>query len=291
MLSGKKWQWYIEKKTDTDYIMHSISESIYFGKTKFQDVGIIKNPVYGKMLILDGDTQSSQTDEFIYHECLVHPAMICSKKSEKILVLGGGEGATLREILKHKYVKEAVMVDIDKELVLLCEKHLPEWSDGAFKNPKTKLVFQDARKYLTESKKKYDVIISDLTEPFPGSPSCSLFTEEFFEIIKAHLNLDGVFVLQASKGDFQLLNLHTIIYKTLKNVFKTARSFSAQVPSFGAAWAFVICSDKIDPLKLTPKEIDNLISQRIKGKLKFYDGETHQHIFSLPKWYKEALNK
>lgn len=291
MPKDRNWQYYIEKQPGSNLLIHSISETIYSGKTKFQDVGIIKTPTYGKMLILDGDTQSAELDEFIYHESLVHPALLCHPNPEKILILGGGEGATLREVLKHKSIKEVTMVDIDQEVVQLCEKYLPEWSQGAFRHPKAKLVFQDARRFLAESNQNYDVIISDLTEPFSDSPSYKLCTEEFFKIIKDHLTAEGIFVLQASRGDCDVLKLHSIIYRTLKNVFKIARPFAARIPSFITVWAFIFASEKIDPLKLALHQVDNLINQRIKDKLRFYDGQTHQHIFSLPKYHREALDK
>lgn len=289
MPKTKNWQWYVEKQSEFEAHMHGITKTIYSGNTKYQNIGIVESPLYGKILVLDGDTQSSQLDEFIYHESLVHPALILHDNPGDILVLGGGEGATIREILAHKTVRKVTMIDIDKDVVELSKKYLPEWSHGAFDSPKTELIFMDARKFVEDTDQTYDVIISDLTEPLPDSPSHKLFTKEFFEIIKSRLRQGGVFVLQASKGDYHYLNLHTIIHKTLKSAFKETYSFAARVPAFDTVWAFVLSSDTYNPLCLTKEEIDERLEDRVEKNLRFYDGITHFHIFNLPKYYREKL--
>lgn len=291
MPKTRNWQWYIEKQSEHEAHMHAITRTIYSGNTKFQNIGIVESPVHGKMLILDGDTQSAQADEFIYHESLVHPALILHSHPKNILILGGGEGATLREILAHKTVEKVVMIDIDKDVIELSKKYLPEWSEGAFDNPKVKTIYMDARKYLEETKDIYDVIISDLTEPLPDGPSHKLFTREFFKIVKNHLTPDGIFALQASKADYHYLKLHAIIYKTVKSVFKTTYSFAARVPAFDTMWGFIISSDRGDLMQVTKEEIDSRISKRVERILKYYDGTTHQHLFSLPRYHREKLDE
>ncbi|MBI2252505.1 MAG: polyamine aminopropyltransferase [Armatimonadetes bacterium] len=290
MPKTKNWQWYLEKQNEFEAHMHALIQTIYFGETKYQKVGIVESPTFGKMLILDGDTQSSQKDEFIYHEALVHPALIFHPNPKTILILGGGEGATLREVLKHPSVETVKMIDIDQELVELCKKYLPEWSNNAFQSPKTKVYFEDAYKYLLEDNQNYDVIISDLTEPLPDSPSNKLFTKEFFSIIKSHLAAKGIFVLQASKADCHNLELHTIIYNTLKQVFPAPQSFASRVPSFDANWGFILAALELNP-PLKFQEINQRIKERNLNQLKYYDAETHEHIFSLPKYFREALKK
>ena len=291
MPKTKNWHWYTEKSSEYEAHMHAISACYFSGKTKFQDVGIVESPLLGKMLILDGDTQSSQADEYIYHESLVHPAMLMTEKPRNILILGAGEGATVREVLLHKSVEKVTMVDIDEEVVTLCKKYLPEWSNGAFENPKTKVFYMDAYKYVNETTEKYDVIISDLTEPLDDSPSRKLFTKEFFSKIREKLNPGGSFVLQASTADFHNCELHTIIHNTLSKVFKYTSSFASRVPAFDTTWAFVYCSDINDPLTLSKEEIDKRISENIKGNLKYYDGVTHFHIFNTPKYIRKAIGK
>src|SRR3972149_10077921 len=149
----------------SDYIspdltmLHSIKERIYSGRSKFQSVDIINTGSFGICLVLDGKIQSSEADEFIYHEALVHPAMLTHPHPEKVFIAGGGEGATLREVLAHKTVKRAVMVDIDEEVTAISRKYLPDHARGAFEDPRTHLHYTDARQHLENSPDRYDIII------------------------------------------------------------------------------------------------------------------------------------
>lgn len=290
MPKTQNWQWYLEKVGEGEVHMHATEKTFYSGDTKFQSVGVVQSPVYGKMLILDGDTQSSQLDEFIYHDSLVLPAAILHGSPKNSIILGGGEGATARDLLACKTMQSVEMIDIDDEVVVLSQKYLPEWSAGAFEDKRCKLIIEDARKYITETTQKYDVIISDLTEPLPDSPSHNLFTKEFFEIISSHLNPNGTFALQASTGDVHNLMLHTIIHNTLKQVFKYTRSYISRVPAYDTFWAFVLCSNDADPLLLTEAEVDKRIANLLTKEPKYYDGITHKHMFSIPKYLRKAIS-
>jgi len=271
--------------------MHALTGTIYQGRTQFQSVGIVESPVFGRMLIIDGDTQSAQLDEFIYHESLVHPAMLLHPIPQEVLILGGGEGATLREVLRHRSISRAIMVEIDQEIVNLSQKYLPEWSAGAFSDRRSEIVFQDAGEYIRNSSQHFDLIISDLTEPFPDTPSSNLYSVDFFYELKNHLSSPGVLVMQASYADIQQFDLHSILYRTAQEVFPIVRSFSARIPSFNAEWGFIIASQELDPLQMQEDEIDRLIQKRINGELRFYDGETHRSLFSIPRYKRKVLEK
>ncbi len=284
--------WYIEKQLKHEQYIHTIKKVLVDADTAFQKAQIFDLYLLGVTLFLDGELQSAELDEFMYHEALVHPGALLVENVEKVLILGGGEGATLREVLKYPTVKKAVMIDIDKEVVELCKKYLPQWSQGAFEDPRSQVIYTDARKWIMEENtEKFDVIIHDLTQPVPDSPSRKLFSKEFFTKIKETLTPKGVLGIQASRSDFNWIELHACIYRTLKEVFKIVRPYDAQIPSFANNWGFITASDAVDPLKYTPQEIDELISQRIKGNLKFYDGITHQKMFSLTKIARTLLEK
>jgi spermidine synthase len=270
-------------------VLHSIKERIYSGRTKFQSVDIINTGSFGVCLVLDGKIQSSEADEFIYHEALVHPAMLTHPHPERVFIAGGGEGATLREVLVHKTVKKAVMVDIDEEVVSLCRHFLPSWHQNAFDDPRTELHFVDARKYLEESSDKFDVIIIDLVDPLEQGPARLLYTQEFYRIIKQKLGLDGIMSVQAEPSEWKNLDNFTAITNTLSNVFPMAHPYQAHVPSFFSLWGFVAASQSLDPSELTPEEIDNRISTRISKKLKSYDGLTHHTMFTIPKHIRQQL--
>ncbi|MGA7569734.1 MAG: hypothetical protein WCA80_02895, partial [Candidatus Aquilonibacter sp.] len=185
MPKTEHWQWYVEASAPTEAHHHAIEDVFFSGRSDFQQVAVISTPVFGKMLILDGDTQSSQGDEKIYHESLVHPAMAGAANRNQVLILGGGEGATLREVLRHPGVKRCTMVDIDGLVVDLSKKYLPEWADGAFDEPRANVIIGDALAYMRKNDEKYGVIVSDLTEPLEDSPSNILFNEDVFGLIKS----------------------------------------------------------------------------------------------------------
>ncbi|MDE2571833.1 MAG: methyltransferase domain-containing protein, partial [bacterium] len=171
MPKTEHWQWYVEEFAPTERHAHAIDETLAAGRSAFQQYAIVRTPVFGKMLVLDGDTQSSQGDERIYHESLVHPAMAAAGEARRVLILGGGEGATLREVLRSPSVEQCTMVDIDGEVVELCKRHLPEWGAGAWEDPRARVIVGDALDFLRRNDGGYDVVIGDLTEPLPDSPS------------------------------------------------------------------------------------------------------------------------
>ena len=286
-----KYVWHFEWIDPERYIAMAIRKIYFIGYSKYQFVEVVELPVYGKTLILDGKVQSSVTDEWIYHEALVHPVMIAHPHPESVLVLGGGEGAVLREVLKHKTVKKVIMVDIDKEVIKIAKEYLKEWHKGSFENPKVSLIIADGRKYIEQSKEKFDVIILDLTDPTPGGPSYKLYTYEFYSALKNNaLKEDGIVVTQATSCAASP-KVHGMIYNTLKKVFKVVRTYNVHIPSFHTIWSFIAASDTWDPGKLSQEEINKRISERVEGELKFYDGETHMHMFNLPKHVRRFLKE
>ena len=281
--------WFYDHISPDLTVMHSIREKIYSGRTKFQSVDIIKTGSFGTCLILDGKIQSSEADEFIYHEALVHPAMLTHPRPENVFIAGGGEGATLREVLAHKTVKRAVMVDIDEEVVGLCRRFLPSWHEKAFDDPRTELHFVDARKYLDESSEEFDVIIIDLADPLEQGPARLLYTKEFYRIVAQKLGPSGIMSVQAESSEWTNLDNFAAIVSTLGDVFPVALPYQVHVPAFLGLWGFVSASQSLDPCKLTPEEIDTRIATRISRELKSYDGLTHQAMFTLPKHIRHQL--
>lgn len=289
MIEPKNHKWFIEYTSPEEGHLHEIRNIYYTSQTKYQRMDIMETGSYGKCLVLDGKIQSSIVDEFIYHEALVHPAMLTHPNPRRVFIVGGGEGATLREVLRHKSVEYCMMVDIDQEVVEKCREYLPEWHKGAFDDPRTDLRFMDARKYLEETTDRYDVIIIDISEPVEEGPAYLLFTREFYEIVKERLTPDGVISLQAGTTALhQLLNF-TAVNKTLSTVFPVVAPYDIPIPSFGLPWGFTLASKNTDPRKWTPAEVDSMISGRIKGTLRFYDGIAHLGLFSLPKHLRAAL--
>ena len=281
--------WHIEFYAPDEAHMRGVSEIYASEQTHFQKVEVLRSSHYGKVLILDGYTQSAQIDEFIYHENLVHPAMVTCKNPKKVVIIGGGEGATLYEVLRHKTVERAWMIDIDQRVVELCDKHMPEWHRGAFKDPRTTLLFEDGRKFLENAKEKFDVIIIDIPEPVEEGPAYLLYTEEFYRIVSEKLNDDGVIALQSGCSAVKELRCLAAINHTLKRVFPMVYSWPANIPSFDIPWSFTLASKKVDPKSMKRAEVDQVLKDRNVTGLRYYDGETHEGLFFLPKYIREGF--
>lgn len=289
MPKTQRWQWYVEEFAPSEQHHHAIDEVFFSGHSEFQQIAVVRTPVFGKMLILDGDTQSSQADERIYHETLVHPAMAAANDRSDVLVLGGGEGATLREVLRAPGVRRCTMVDIDVTVVDLAKRYLPEWSCGAFDDPRARVIVGDALTFMRGDRDRYGVVISDLTEPLEDSPSNPLFNEETFGLIKSRLAEGGVYVLQASTAAFHNASLHCKMARTLRRHYAHVASFFTHVPAFDTDWAFLACSDRIDAAALDPAAIDDYCAS-LRGESYFYDAVTHRRLFSLPLYLRRALS-
>jgi spermidine synthase len=282
--------YYLEHWIDEIHL-HGIKRTVVGTKTKFQKIDIVDTHNYGRCLFLDERMQSSERDSFIYHEALVHPPLLLHPEPKKVMIVGGGEGETLRDILKHKTVKQAVMVDIDREMVEFCKKELPEWAGGAFKDKRSQVHYMDARAYLEKSKETFDVIIIDLTEPIEGGPSFKLYTKEFYQLLYRRLSPNGLITLQAGTtrcGDTQLL---TAIARTISCAFPVTCIYQVIIPSFGLPWGFIMGSKAADPLVYAPAQIDALIKKRGLKNLNYYDGITHLGMFALPKFLRRDFEK
>src|SRR5256712_3316182 len=272
--------------------MHAIARTIVEAQTKFQHVEILETAAYGKTLVLDGRIQSSQGDEFIYHEALVHPGMLATDGAPRsALVIGGGEGATLREILRYPSVTRAVMVDIDGEVVELCKTHLPEMHRGAFDDPRTEVRHEDGRAYLEKSAERFDFITVDRVEPLEEGPACMLFTREFYTLVRDRLTPGGAMSMQAGMTKLGELSFFTSIHRTLRDVFPLVAGYQSFVSCFGTPWGFIVASKKVGPARQGAQAVDKLIAERGQGSLEYWDGVTHQHAFSLPKFIRKAVAK
>jgi spermidine synthase len=284
-----KGLWLHDRVTPDLIQSHSARKYIFSGKTKYQSVSIVETSAFGTCLVLDGKIQSSEYDEFIYHEALVHPAMLAHSNPESVFIAGGGEGATLREVLRHKSVKRAVMVDIDKEVVDICRRYLPFFNQGSFDDGRAEVHFTDARKYLQDTPEKFDVIILDLVEPLEAGPACMLYTKEFYEIVRDRLNKDGIMSVQCGASGWVNVQNYCAIVSTLRSVFTTVCPYQAYVPAFVDQWGYSASSLTLNPASLSPSTIDERIALRLEKPLKSYDGTCHQKLFSLTKHLRQQL--
>ena len=285
--AGSIW---LHDKVNADLLqIHSIKQVMYSGKTAFQSVEIVDSANFGVCLVLDGKIQSSQYDEYFYHEALVHPAMLSHPDPKTVFIAGGGEGATLRDVLYHTGVQKAVMVDIDKEVVDICHRMLPNIHRNSFDNPRAEVIFSDARKYLEETSGRFDVAIVDLVEPLEMGPACLLYTQEFYQLIKNRLNDGGIMAVQCGASGLPNLHNFAAIVNTLKSVFSIVCPYQVYVPSFVDLWGFATASQNINPTELPAAEIDRKIKTNISTELKSYDGLSHSGMFTLSKYLRQVL--
>ena len=286
-ISGK---WFVETIFPELATMLRVQRVIYSGRTEYQEVEVLESSLYGRSLVLDGKTQSTERDEHIYHEALVHPAMLMHPNPRNVFIGGGGEGGTLREVLSHKSVERVVMIDLDAQVVALCREYLPQHHQGSFDDPRVDLRYEDARAYLRDTSEQFDVMIMDLVDPMEGGPAYLLYTEEYYRIVSQRLGVGGIMVTQSGPaGLLALRECFTTIHKTLSSIFNHTLASQVHVPAFHTLWGFNIASDTAPNSWSNAGELDSLIAGRINKPLKFYDGETHTSMFSLPKFIRDGI--
>ena len=283
-----------ETHTSAAIWQYRVEKMILEGKTRFQTYQIADIPRFGRSLFLDYNIQTSIMDEYVFHECMSQPAMTLHPNPTRVCVCGGGEGATLREALKHNTVQEAVMVDIDEELVDMVKVHMPEWHQGAFDDPRTTLVHTDARQWLVDHRGHgYDVILSDLPNPHEDGPGQLLFTKEYFQIAADAMNDDGVFAMQAGSANENYPECMVSCIETLesmKEVFPFVAGYWGVVTTFFQPWGFVLASKKYDPYALSEEEIAARFAAR-GVQNRYYTPRFHRAMFTLPDYLLEAQKR
>ncbi len=277
--------WFTENVSPFDRHSHRLKKIIVQKKTRFQKAILADSYSFGRCLILDGELQSAQKDEFIYHEALVHPAMVLRPKARDILILGGGEGATLREIVRYPLVTRVTMVDIDGEVVQFCRDHLRSWHQGAFDHPKTQLVIADALKYIAQTDEQFDIIMSDLPTPRTGDALRRLYSAAFYKRLVKRLKPGGVVVVQSGSGHVAKVAFQAEVRRKLRRYFRWVRPYYAFVPSFDEPWSFLIAGSR-DPQALGALQVDKALGT-IGSQLRFYDGQTHEGLFRIPKYLRK----
>lgn len=281
--------WLTEYLTPYDIYQHGIKEVLAHKQTAFQEMYLIDTGTYGRALVLDGQWQSSSVDEFLYHEPLVHPALVNYGAPENVLILGAGEGATLREVLKWKTVKTAVMVDIDAEVVDACRHHLAEVHQNAFDDPRAQLIIGDALDYLDSPVKRWDIIISDLSDPVEDGPSFKLFTREYFEKCRQALKPDGYFVVQAGSLSPAMMKLHVRLAKTVQTVFDNVISYGSYIPTFGEPWGYILAGNAPLQTRPDPDVVDDLLAANTSNNFHMFDGMTMLGMMQTPKHIRQAI--
>lgn len=263
-------------------------KKLYETRTRFQDLEIHELPRHGRMLRLDGVFQTSDRDEFLYHEPLAHVGGITLDGPRKALVIGGGDGGAAEEFLKYKTIEKVVMVELDGGVVDACKEYIPKICGDAFTNPKLELRIEDGIKYVFETTEIFDQVLLDLTDPF--GPSIELYTHEFYAQIGKILSERGILSLHI-ESPITRPELFSKLYWTLKSVFPIVRPMTNYVPLYGTLWGFAIASKTQDPAQVAKTTIVERLAKHNLPDLSFYNEDTHHALLALPNYIRAMLEK
>lgn len=277
--------WFSEKLHANYQLQLHITQTLFQEKTEHQDLQIFENPVFGRILALDGIIQTTEGDEFIYHEMLAHVPILAHGAAKRVLIVGGGDGGMLRRALMHPGI-EATLVEIDPGVIDLCRKYLPAIGENAFDAPRAKVVIADGAQYVAETADRYDVAIVDSTDPL--GPGEVLFTAEFYKNCKRCLNPGGILVTQSGVPFLQKTEL-TNSYRRLSQHFADASFFVAPVPTYaGGFMAFGWATDNKETRRLPVAAIAERFA-KAKLQTRYYNPEIHVASFALPNYVKALM--
>ena len=259
--------------------LYDVEEILYKGKSKFQEIMVIKNPYYGKMMILDDVVQITERDEFFYHEMLTHVAMHANPNPKKVIVIGGGDGGVVREVLKYRRVEKVFFVEIDEEVINISRRFFPAVSSGV-DDPRVEIRVMDGAEFVAKRKlSDIDVVIIDSTDIIGFART--LFTPDFFASVRDCLTDEGMFVTHTESLHFHK-DIVIEIQETLRKVFPVVDLYTASIATYpGNWWVFAIASKGLSPREMR---------HAFEIETRYYSDEIHRQSF-MPKGMYERLMK
>jgi spermidine synthase len=271
--------WFTEKQTPSLGITVKVTQTLHREKTPFQDLAVLDTEQFGRMLVLDGMVMTTIRDEFVYHEMITHVPLFTHPQPKRVLVVGGGDGGSIREVLKHPSVEKAVLAEIDGRVIEASRRFLPEIA-GALDDPRVDIQVVDGIQHVREHKNTYDVVIVDSTDPI--GPAVGLFTREFYQSIYEALTEEGVMVAQTESPFFNA-DLIRRVFKDIGAVYPVTRLYTAAIPTYPSGlWCFTLGSKKHDPLKVDA-------ATRPPIETRYYTPRIHHAAFQLPRFAEELL--
>lgn len=271
--------WFTEKQTEHFGITARIKRTLHTEQTDFQKLDMVETDEFGNMLLLDGMVMTTERDEFVYHEMVAHPALVTHPNPKHVLVVGGGDGGVIREVLKHAAVEKAVLVDIDGKVIEYSKQYLPSIA-GKLGDPRVEVLVDDGFMYIHNHKNAFDVIMVDSTEPV--GPAVHLFERGFYQGIYDALKEDGIFVAQTDNPWFKA-DLIKQVNRDVKEIFPITRLYIANIPTYPSGlWTFTMGSKKYDPLQVKVEDIQEM-------ETKYYTSELHHAAFALPRFVRELV--
>jgi spermidine synthase len=265
-----------------------IDKLLYEGRTSFQEVRLLENAHFGRVLVLDGVVQTTERDEFFYHEMMLHPALCALESAEEILIIGGGDGGCLREALRHPSIRKAVMVEIDGEVVELCKTYLPSLSAGAFDNPRAELIIGDGAKFIEETAPgRFDAIIIDSTDP--QGPGEVLFSHRFYGQCARALKPRGVLITQNGVPFMQREELRQSLAHFAQH-FSLSGFLRVSVPTYACGdMALGWASQETNLAQSDSRKLARYI-ESIRLRTDYYNPDIHLGAFAIPNYLKRLEN-
>jgi spermidine synthase len=279
----------------SEKILESLNSSsgVYFEgtlverrRTPFQLLEIYDTPELGRMFRLDGANMTSERDEFFYHENLVHPAAVAHPAPRRALVIGGGDGGSSEELLKHSTIERVHMVELDPEVIAVSKAQFASVHRGAFDDPRLQVTVGDGLAYLETTAVRYDIVTMDLTDPV--GPSEMLYTPKTFALAKRAMAPGGALTLHIGSPFSHPARVRDTI-RSLRTVYSRVTAYFVHIPLYGSVWGFACASDVLDPRTISPAQVQSVIAARGIGDLQYYNGDVHQAMFALPNYLKELL--
>ncbi len=265
-----------------------IDEMLFEIKSDHQHIVIFHNAAFGRVLALDGVVQTTERDEFIYHEMMTHLPILAHGNAERILVIGGGDGGILREVTRHANIQHITQVEIDQAVIDLCREHLPNHSNGAYDDPRVRIVIDDGLGWVSNTPEKYDVIICDSTDPI--GPGEVLFQKPFYAACKKSLTQGGLLVSQNGVAFMQLEEVKQTA-RRIAGLFADWHFYSAAVPTYvGGIMTFAWATDN---LSMRQTDIDTIKARFSASGVstRYYTPEIHKAAFALPQYILSAIGK
>lgn len=278
--------WYTEKHTEDVKFSIRVDRELYTEQSDFQRIDILESKEFGRFFTLDGLMMVTEKDEFIYHDMIVHVPMATNLNIKKVLVIGAGDGGTIRELTRYKTIEKIDMVEIDQRVVEVCKKYLPKTA-CKLDEERVNIVYEDGLKFVRNKENEYDLIIVDSTDPF--GPGEGLFTKEFYGNCYKALSEDGILVNQHESPYYEYYaKSMKDAHNKIKGLFPINKVYQAHIPTYPSGhWLFGFASKKYDPIK----DLDANSWNKLGLKTKYYNTDLHIGCFALPNYVKQLFNE
>ncbi len=279
-----------------ELLLESLNEHSVYGfrfpkrllskQTAFQHLELLESPDLGVALRLDGCMMTAENEEFFYHESMVHPMTISHPNPRKALIIGGGDGGALEELLKHPTIDQVTLVDLDGEVIEISREHLRSINKGSLDDPRVQVLVGDGAEFVRTTSETFDLVFLDLTDP--ETPAGPLYTVEFFQACQRVLAEGGAMALHLGAPFYEPDQVRALSSK-LAEVFEHVSAFGLHIPLYGAYWALAIVSDQLQPKALTADEVEQRLHTRDLRDLQYYNAEVHGALFALPNYYRNLV--